>query len=61
MELVSQHFKEEIGQLSTFLMETEKKLSEINAKDYMELSGDLGMASLEDLRMLRESLGFLKA
>ena len=42
-------------------METEKKLSEINAKDYMELSGDLGMASLEDLRMLRESLGFLKA
>ena len=42
-------------------METEKKLNEINAKDYMELSGDLGMASLEDLRMLRESLGFLKA
>ena len=27
----------------------------------MELSGELGMASLEDLRMLRESLGFLKA
>ena len=27
----------------------------------MELSGELGMASLEDLRVLRESLGFLKA
>lgn len=33
-ELVSQHFKEEIGNLALFLRETELKLDELNATDY---------------------------
>ena len=60
---MSQHFKEEIGNLAAFLHDTELKLDELNAKDYAELgrAQQLNMASLEDLRQLRESLAFLKA
>ena len=59
-ELVSQHFKEEIGNLGTFLRETELKLDELIADDYATADHNQ-FASLEDLRQLRESLAFLKA
>ena len=63
-EVMHLHFKEELEGLKAYLEDTQFKLDELNAEDYSPaISGDspdINMASLEDLRSLRESLAFLK-
>lgn len=70
-EVIQMHFKEEIEGLLRYIEDTQFKLDEINASDYIKSSGkapigrpdvqEINMASLEDLRALRESLAFLKS
>mmetsp|Transcript_20713 Transcript_20713/g.27959 ORF Transcript_20713/g.27959 Transcript_20713/m.27959 type:complete len:243 (-) Transcript_20713:300-1028(-) len=73
-ELIRLHFGEELLGLERYLEDTQFKLDELHASDYLgsQASGggktrigrpeldDIQMASLDDLRALRESLGFLR-
>ena len=70
-EVMQLHFKEETEGLLKYIEDTQFRLDEINASDFIKSSGkapigkpevqEINMASLEDLRGLRESLAFLKA
>ena len=66
-EVVQLHFKEELDDLQQYLEETQFKLDELNADDFQVRGaendsgvGEIKMASLDDLKRLRESLAFLK-